>query len=392
VVGILKIARSGIWVIAMLCVYLLTCNATVNIYGQGAKKVTDSKSSVPEKPLGVLSFPPEEKAFSQTMSVSNRSSVSDPSSSNSTFFLKYNNLGNNHNKAGSTSYNFPGFSNPEPSNMQSVPNSPTYPYYNPFYNHYYSNSFGPYPYPQLTPPAYYYPYPQSSTPFSQSFSSASPTYPWAFPTSSSTSAQQYFLPLPPPYSPPPISLSSPTLDRSEIVKDSPRGSEDSVEREESKMISSWFPSIPASDCEGIFEFTVEGTTNLQAKNLVSGDHKITLKMTSSNRGMIDGQLWVDKKNNNDKGSEFDVERTFNNCRVITASSMPSVGSGQHESSASLLDSLLSDLPDDDYSSDEVPTDKTDETDNNRNTQQQEKSDEDVEGTEREGDNKIAALQ
>ncbi len=72
--------------------------------------------------------------------------------------------------------------------------------------------------------------------------------------------------------------------------------------------------------------------------------------------------------------------------------MPSVGSGQQESSASLLNSLLSDLPEDDYSSDEVPTDKTDETDNNRNTQQQEKSDEDVEGTESEEDNKIAALQ
>jgi hypothetical protein len=355
----------------------------VNIYGLGAKKVMDSKSSFP----GVLSVPPEENAFSQTTSVSNRSSGNDTSSSNSTFFLKYNNLGNNHNKAGSTSYNFPGFSNPEPSNMQSVPNSPTYPYYNPSYSHYYSNSFGPYPYPQLTPPAYYYPYPQSSTPFSQSFSSASLTYPWALPASSSTSAQQYFLPLPAPYSPPP-----PIPFRPEIVKDSPRGSEDPVGREESKIVSSWFPSIPASDCEGIFEFTMEGTTNLQAKNLVSGDHKITLKMTSSNRGMIDGQLWIDKKNNNDKGSEFDVERTFNNCRVITASSMPSVGSGQQESSASLLYSLLSDLPEDDYSSDEVPTDKTDETDNNRNTQQQEKSDEDVEGTESEEDNKIAALQ
>src|SRR5918996_1312661 len=383
-VGRMKMARTRICIIATLCVCLLTCNASGYIYGQEAIKAIDSKSPSPGNASGVLPFSPED-AISQKTSVSDSTSANNASSSNSTFFLKYNNLGNNLNKAGSTSYNFPGYSNARPPNMQSVPISPSYPNNNPFYNQYYASPFGPSPYPQLTQaPSYYsYPYPQSSVPFSPSFPSTSPTYSWAYPPSSSIS-QQHFSPLPPPHPAPPIPLSSPTVDRQEIEKDSSRDFEDS-EQQESKMVSSWFPSIPASDCEGIFEFTLEGTTNLQSKNLKAGNHKITIKMTSASPGSIDGQLWVDKKNNNDKGSKFDIDKTFNNCRVVTASDMPSTA-GQQGSSASLLNSLLSDLPEDDFSVDEElkdETDETDETDNNINSQHQGENDEGIENSKRE---------
>ena len=43
-------------------------------------------------------------------------------------------------------------------------------------------------------------------------------------------------------------------------------------------------------------------------------------MTSDSPDLINGQLWVDKKSNNDKGSKFDIDKTFNNYRVVTASS------------------------------------------------------------------------
>ena len=391
-------ARTRICIIATLCVYLLTCNAFGHIYGQDAIKVPDSKSPSPDKVSGVLPFSPED-AISQKTSVSNSSSANNTSSSNSTFFLKYNNLGNNHNKAGSTSYNFPGYSDAGTSNMQSVPISPPYPYYNPSYNQYYASPFGSSPYPQLTqaPSYYYYPYPQSPVPFSPSFPSTSAAYPWPQPPTSSIS-QQHFSPLPPPNPAPSIPLSSPTVDRTEIEKDSLLEFED-TEQQESKMVSSWFPSIPASDCEGIFEFTLEGTTNLQAKNLKAGNHKITIKMTSASPGSIDGQLWVDKKNNNDKGSNFDIDKTFNNCRVVTASSMPSTaGHAESSSSSSLLNSLLSDLPEDDYSEDEEPIanekpkDERDDSDINRNRQQHGENAGGIEDSDRQTNNKIAALE
>ena len=72
-------------------------------------------------------------------------------------------------------------------------------------------------------------------------------------------------------------------------------------------------------------------------------------MTSDSPDLINGQLWVDKKSNNDKGSKFDIDKTFNNCRVVTASSIlasteqPSTG---EQESSSLLNALLNYLPDD----------------------------------------------
>ena len=75
-------------------------------------------------------------------------------------------------------------------------------------------------------------------------------------------------------------------------------------------------------------------------------------MTSDNPDLISGQLWLDKKSNNDKGSKFDIDRTFNNCRVVTASSIPPTAGQQQESSSSLLDSLLNDLPEEDHAAEE----------------------------------------
>jgi hypothetical protein len=149
------------------------------------------------------------------------------------------------------------------------------------------------------------------------------------------------------------------------------------------MVSPWFPSIPASDCEGIFEFTLEGTANLQAENLKTGNHKITIKMTSESPDLINGQLWVDKTSNNDRGSKFDVDKTFNNCRVVTASSPPDPTT-QPQSSSSLLNSLLDDLPDEDLSADEQLPDRTEET-----GQEQEDLEDDAE---RNGKSKIASLE
>lgn len=153
------------------------------------------------------------------------------------------------------------------------------------------------------------------------------------------------------------------------------------------MVSPWFPSIPASDCEGIFEFTLEGTANLQAKNLKSGNHKFTIKMASDNTDSISGQLWIDKKTNNEKGTKFNVDKTFNNCRIVTALSGSSISSPneQGESSA-LLNSLLNDLSDDDQHTEE----ETEDTDNSGSNSQQENT-EDGEGPEGNG-KKIASLE
>ena len=386
-VYILKIVGKGLWLIAMLCLYLLTCNAIATIYAQD-KRVTNDRSSSPELITALPSSPSGQainQTFSKAGSPSNNSSGDAFGTTNSTLFLKYNNLGNNHNKAASTSYNFPGYSDPASASAytRALPSTPASPYSYPSYNHY-PYSFGANPYPQLAPPPpSYSSYPQSSTPFPPSLASTSPMYPSAaLPPLSGVSVQPYFLPSPPP----PVFPSS--RYPPEIVNDSTVGSDEPVGSEDPKMVSPWFPSIPASDCEGIFEFTLEGTANLQAKDLKSGNHKITIKMTSDNPDLISGQLWLDKKSNNDKGSKFDIDRTFNNCRVVTASSIPPTAGQQQESSSSLLNSLLNDLPEDDNSAEEQSTDESD----NTGISLQQDDVEDGEGAERKGKNKIAALE
>lgn len=391
-VYILKIVGKGLWLIAMLCLYLLTCNAIATIYAQD-KRVTNDRSSSPELVTALPSSPSGQainQTFSKAGSPSNNSSGDALGTTNSTLFLKYNNLGNNHNKAASTSYNFPGYSDPASASAytRALPSTSASPYSYPSYNQY-PYSFGANSYPQLAPPPpppppSYSSYPQSSTTFSPSLAPTSPMFPsTALPPLSGVSVQPYFLP-----SPPPPVFPSPRYPP-EIVNDSTVGSKDSVGSEDPKMVSPWFPSIPASDCEGIFEFTLEGTANLQAKDLKSGNHKITIKMTSDNPDLISGQLWLDKKSNNDKGSKFDIDRTFNNCRVVTASSIPPSAGQPQESSSSLLNSLLNDLPEDDYSAEEELL--TDESDNTGFNQQHEDI-EDDDGAERKGKNRIAALE
>jgi hypothetical protein len=373
----LKILGNELWLIATLCLYLLTSSVFLNIYAQD-KGVRNGKSlsntDLPSSSAG--------EAFSGKKSLMNSSSGDAQRASNSTHFLKYNNLGNNYNKAMSTSYNFPEFSVPSSAYGQSIPSSPTQPYNYPSYN-YYPYSFGTSPYAQLTPPSYYS-YAQSSAPFSLLGASNYPTSP------SGLYPQSLFPPssapvIPSPFPVPPPSLFPPARYSPQEVQDSSPGSEAPIESEKSKMVSPWFPSIPASDCEGIFEFTLEGTANLQAENLKTGNHKITIKMTSDSPDLINGQLWIDKKSSNDKGGKFDIDKTFNNCRVVTASSVPTFA-GQQQSSSSLLNSLLDDLPGEDLSADEQLSDRTD------GTGQENENAEDEDGAEKRGKSKIASLE
>jgi hypothetical protein len=93
-----------------------------------------------------------------------------------------------------------------------------------------------------------------------------------------------------------------------------------VQSHNATLLSPWFPSVPASDCQGTFEFTVEGIVDVEGKKLKNGSHKVILKIDAAGPDSIKGELWIDKKKHDDKGYNFDVEKTFNNCRVVTAQS------------------------------------------------------------------------
>ena len=391
-VDILKLIGIGLWLVAPLCIFLLTTQIFSTIYAQEDRRFTYGKSSSNEiHPIVYPTSPLSSEAFSENMSRSNISLAEGPSfSSSNPLFLKYNNLNNNHNKAGSIPFSDSrGSINPPSSYMQAFPSQNTHPYYYPSYNYYpYSSGTSPYPsgtppYPPLASPTSYSS-PQSSTPYSSTLTPTSAASPSAFTPSYGLSCQPYFLPAPPP------PLFPPPRYPSELTQEPSANFQDSVGPQESKLVSPWFPSIPASDCEGIFEFTIEGTADLQSKNLKSGNHKITIKMASDSPGSINGQMWIDKKNTNDKGSKFDVDKTFNNCRVVTASSVPpSTGqpsTGEQESS-SLLNSLLNDLPNEDQFAEEPLTVETTETGGS----QKDEDFEDGDGTKKSG-KKIASLE
>lgn len=392
--GILKIIGIGLWLFATICLYLLTCCMFSNIDAQEDKRVTNDTSHSDKT---IQSFPPSE-VYPKTTVLSSNSSNDIPGASNSTQFLKYNNLGNTQNKAGSIPYNYPSYPDPASAYMQPFFSSPTNSYYNPYYSQR-PYSLGTYPSSQLTQP-YYYPNLQTLTPFSTSLNSVSPSYPYALPPPSGLPVppNQYLPssspPPPPPVFPPP--KYSPEVMQGPSLAVDDQKSEDPVKLEESKMVSPWFPSVPASDCEGIFEFTMEGTAELLSKNLKSGNHKITIKMISDSPDSINAQLWIDKKTNGDKGSKFDIDKTFNNCRVVTASSL-SPTTGQQESSSSLLNSMLNDIPDTDYSTEDTDYSTEDqstiEEDNTDKSQQQEEEDaENSDSTERKDKSKIAAFE
>jgi hypothetical protein len=384
-VEILKLIAIGLWSVASLCICLLTTNVFLTIYAQEDKGFKSGISSFNKiHPIVYPTSPLSSEAFSENMSRSNISLTEGPAfSSSNPLFLKYNNLNNNHNKAGSTSpSDFRGHINPPSAYMQPFPSPNTHPYYYPSSN-YYPYLSGPSPYPPLTSPTSY-PSPQSLSPYSSTLAPTSSASPSAYSASAGLSGQPYFLPAPPP------PLFPPPRYPSELVQDSSFRFQDSVRPQESKLLSSWFPSIPASDCEGIFEFTIEGTANLQSKNLKSGNHSISLKMTSDSPGSINGQMWIDKKNNGEKGSNFDVDKTYNNCRVVTASSVPPSTGQQSEGDqepSSLLNSLLNDLPDEDQLGEEPLTGETTET----GSSLQDEDFDDGDGTKRNG-KKIASLE
>jgi len=143
------------------------------------------------------------------------------------------------------------------------------------------------------------------------------------------------------------------------------------ELEKYKLLSPSFPSLPASDCEGSFEFTIEGTANLNAKQLKSGEHKVTLKLTADGSNSVNGELWFDKKSGSEKGNEFNVEETYNNCRVITGASLePILKDSSGTSSTSSSDSNSKSSGSD--SDDQIPTEEREEDDKKENKREDSK--------------------
>ena len=160
-VDILKLKGIGLWLVAPLCIYLLTTQICSTIYAQEDKRFTNGKSSSSNEihPIVYPTSPLSSEAFSENMSRSNISLNEGPSfSSSNPLFLKYNNLNNNHNKAGSMSFSDSrGSIDPPSSYMQAFPSQNTHPYYYPSYN-YYPYSSGPSPYPPLASPTQNRPY------------------------------------------------------------------------------------------------------------------------------------------------------------------------------------------------------------------------------------------
>jgi hypothetical protein len=83
----------------------------------------------------------------------------------------------------------------------------------------------------------------------------------------------------------------------------------------SKKSSPWFPSIPAYSCQGIFQFTIDGTAYL--KKINPSQHNVTLQIESTNRDSVSAKLWIDRKDNsNARPINFDIKNVENNCKNI----------------------------------------------------------------------------
>ncbi|MFL6409794.1 MAG: hypothetical protein ACJ71K_00940 [Nitrososphaeraceae archaeon] len=86
----------------------------------------------------------------------------------------------------------------------------------------------------------------------------------------------------------------------------------------SKKTSPWFPSIPASSCQGIFQFTIDGTAYL--KKINQRQHNVTLQIEATNGDSVSAKLWIDRKDNfKDKAINFDIKNVENNCKNIVYS-------------------------------------------------------------------------
>lgn len=96
----------------------------------------------------------------------------------------------------------------------------------------------------------------------------------------------------------------------------PLPSSSSLSGSPSKKSSSWFPSIPASSCQGIFQFTIDGTAYL--KKISQRLHNVTLQIESVNGDSVSARLWIDRQDNSDaKAINFDLRNLENNCKHIT---------------------------------------------------------------------------
>jgi hypothetical protein len=84
----------------------------------------------------------------------------------------------------------------------------------------------------------------------------------------------------------------------------------------SSELSPWFPSVPASACKGIFQFTIDGTAHLNDQHFKNANHNITLQLTSINGNSIAGKFWIDKKGYNENGIDFNINNTSNNCKYV----------------------------------------------------------------------------
>jgi hypothetical protein len=84
----------------------------------------------------------------------------------------------------------------------------------------------------------------------------------------------------------------------------------------SSELSPWFPSVPASACKGIFQFTIDGTAHLNYPHIKNANHNITLQLTSINGNSIAGKFWIDKKGYNDNGIDFNINNISNNCKYV----------------------------------------------------------------------------
>ena len=131
------------------------------------------------------------------------------------------------------------------------------------------------------------------------------------PTVQSSSSSQLAIQSPPQNSLPDTSNAEPpSLSSGQLSMPSSSGHQTSSE------LSPWFPSVPASACKGIFQFTIDGTAHLNDQHFKNANHNITIQLTSINGNSIAGKFWIDKKGNNDTGIDFNINNISNNCKYV----------------------------------------------------------------------------
>jgi hypothetical protein len=118
------------------------------------------------------------------------------------------------------------------------------------------------------------------------------------------------------HSPPQNSLSDTSNAELPLLSSGQLSMPSSSEHQTSSELSPWFPSVPASACKGIFQFTIDGTAHLNYPHIKNANHNITLQLTSINGNSIAGKFWIDKKGYNDNGIDFNINNISNNCKYV----------------------------------------------------------------------------